>query len=112
MGGADAWNNTRYIRFDFRVGKTGELPAGRSHLWDKWEGRYRLEQETKDGKTQVVLFDAYKKTGDAYVDGVKLSAEEAAAARRKGAWGVHQRLLLACDAVEMARPRPEFEIDG
>ena len=30
-------------------------------------------------KTQVVLFNASQKTGDAYVDGVKMSAQEAAA---------------------------------
>ncbi|MBI1357550.1 MAG: hypothetical protein GC160_24685 [Acidobacteria bacterium] len=78
LGGVDAWNNTRFVRFDFKVGPSGDLPAGRAHLWDKWDGRYRLEQQTKEGKTQVVLFNAYNKTGDVYVDGVKLPAEEAA----------------------------------
>ena len=78
MGGLDAWNNTRYIRFDFKVGPSGELPAGRAHLWDKWEGRYRLEQTTAEGKTQVVLFNAYQKAGEVYEDGVKLPAEQAA----------------------------------
>ncbi len=77
MGGLEAWNNTRYIRFDFKVGPKGEIPAGRAHLWDKWEGRYRLEQQTEDGETQVTLFNAYNKTGAVYRDGVKLPDAEA-----------------------------------
>jgi len=77
MGGLDNWNNTRYIRFDFRVGPPGDLPPGRAHLWDKWEGRYRLEQTTEDGKTQVTLFNAYDKTGAVYVDGEKLPDADA-----------------------------------
>lgn len=77
MGGLEAWNNTRYIRFDFRVGPPNDLPAGRAHLWDKWEGRYRLEQQTEDGKTQVTLFNAYDKTGTVYIDGEPVPAAEA-----------------------------------
>ncbi len=77
MGGIENWNNTRYIRFDFAGGPKGDLPPGRAHLWDKWEGRYRLEQTTEDGKTQVTLFNAYDKTGAVYVDGEKLPDAEA-----------------------------------
>lgn len=77
MGGVENWNNTRYIRFDFAGGPKGDLPPGRAHLWDKWEGRYRLEQTTDDGKTQVTLFNAYDKTGAVYVDGQQLPAAEA-----------------------------------
>lgn len=76
MGGRDAWNNTRYVRFDFKVGQPDELPAGRSHLWDKWEGRYRLEQET-DGRSQVVLFNVDTKEGEVYLDNVQVTGDEA-----------------------------------
>ncbi len=36
MGGRQAWDNTRYISWNF-FGK-------RKHVWDKWEGNVRIEQ--------------------------------------------------------------------
>lgn len=78
MGGADAWNNTHFVRFDFRVGQNGEYRVDRAHLWDKWNGRYRLEQKTKEGKMQVVLFNVNDKKGSVYMDGAKLSDADAA----------------------------------
>lgn len=78
MGGADAWNNTPFVRFDFKVGQNGEYRVDRAHLWDKWNGRYRFEQKTKEGKIQVVLFNVNDKKGTVYVDGTKLSETDAA----------------------------------
>ena len=70
MGGQDAWNAARYLRFDFKVSIGGETKADRSHLWDKLTGRYRLEDKNK-----VVLMNLADKQGAAYVDGKKLEAE-------------------------------------
>lgn len=61
MGGQDAWNQARFVRYDFRVTAGGKTVADRAHLWDKATGRYRLESVGKDGARQVVLFN----TGDA-----------------------------------------------
>jgi hypothetical protein len=46
MGGLDAWNAARYIRFDFKVTIGGDVKVDRSHLWDKQTGRYRQDQKT------------------------------------------------------------------
>lgn len=80
MGGKKAWDDTRYIRFAFRVGSAGEWRVDRRHLWDKWDGRYRFENTTEDGKRLVVLFNVNTKQGNAFVDGNKSRDEETAKA--------------------------------
>jgi len=77
LGGQDAWNNTRFIRFAFRVGQNGEWQVDRRHLWDKWDGRYRFEQPLPEGKRQIVLFNVNTREGQVYVDGQQLDAEAA-----------------------------------
>ena len=88
MGGQDKWNSTRYVRFEFNVSSEGQARRGRAHLWDKWEGRYRVESQTKDGKEQVVLFNTNTKAGDVYLDGEKVEGDASADAL-KGAYGAY-----------------------
>ncbi len=76
MGGEDAWNNARYVRFDFIVTAGGEERVNRSHLWDKYSGRYRLEQDTAEGR-RIVLFNVNDKDGQVFLDGEKLPESEA-----------------------------------
>jgi hypothetical protein len=69
LGGKQAWDNTRYLHFTF---------AGRrSHWWDKWTGRYRVEGDTKDKQHYVVLENVNTKEGTAYLDGKKLEGDKA-----------------------------------
>jgi len=75
MGGQDAWNAARFVRFDFKVSIGGEIKVERSHLWDKQTGRYRLDQ-----KNRVVLMNMASKQGTVYVDGKKLEGADAATA--------------------------------
>jgi hypothetical protein len=79
MGGQEAWNAARFIRFDFKVSIGGETKAARSHLWDKQTGRYRLDQKM-DRKNRVVLMNLANKQGAAYLDGKKLEGPDAAKA--------------------------------
>ena len=72
MGGLDAWNAARFVRFDFKVTIGGETKADRSHLWDKQTGRYRLDQ-----KNRVVLMNMASKQGTVYEDGKKLEGPDA-----------------------------------
>jgi hypothetical protein len=69
LGGQQAWDNTHYIRFNF-VGR-------RTHWWDKWTGRHRLEGQTKEGQHYVVLENVNTKEGTAWLDGKKLEGEKA-----------------------------------
>jgi len=60
MGGQEAWNNTRYIRWSF-FGR-------RTHYWDKWSGNHRIESEGL-----VVLFNANTREGRAWQDGEEIT---------------------------------------
>lgn len=78
MGGEHAWKAAHFIRYDFKVTRGGKQVVNRSHLWDKWGGRYRLETKTKDGKSEVVLFtNVNDKQGGVYRDGAKLEGADA-----------------------------------
>jgi class 3 adenylate cyclase len=85
LGGAEAWNATRYLRFDFAVDSGGKTVASRAHTWDKSTGRYRLEAKTKPGPERprkegdpfVVLANVNTKDGSAYLKGRRLEGDEA-----------------------------------
>jgi hypothetical protein len=77
LGGADAWNNTRYLRFDFAVERDGKVAMSRAHTWDKHTGRYRLEGKTREGDPFLVLMNLNTKEGSAWSKGAKVEGEEA-----------------------------------
>ena len=83
MGGQDAWNQARFVRFDFRVNIEGKIVANRSHLWDKQTGRYRIEDKTKEGQSRIVLFNVGNQQGSAYVDEKRLDGQAAASALKE-----------------------------
>jgi len=72
LGGEEAWAATRYLVFEF---------AGRrSHWWDRYTGRHRVEGTTADGERFVVLHDVHDqgKAGRAWIDGQPVTGEGAA----------------------------------
>lgn len=80
MGGQDAWNKARFVRYDFKVDIGGKTVVDRSHLWDKQTGRYRIDDRDKQGRERVALFNAGTRQGEVYVAGKKLEGAAAAAA--------------------------------
>jgi hypothetical protein len=82
MGGKDAWKAAHFVRFDFKVKAGVKMEEDNAHLWDRKDGRYRIERmPNKDGQREVVLFSIAQyerdKQGSAYLDGRKLEAEAA-----------------------------------
>lgn len=78
-GGSDAWESTRFLRFDWIVEREGETAVRRSHAWDRWEGDYRLAYTRDDDSRVVALFslptlasDTLSPAGDVWVDGGRL----------------------------------------
>ena len=68
LGGKEAWDSTHYLRFTF---------AGRrTHHWDKWTGRHRVEGQTPEGKKYVVLENINTHQGEAWLDGKKVEGDE------------------------------------
>ncbi len=69
LGGKQAWDNTRFLHFTF---------AGRrTHWWDKWTGRHRVEGQNKEGQKYVVLENINTKEGTAYLNGQKAEGDKA-----------------------------------
>jgi hypothetical protein len=80
LGGKEAWDATHYLRFTF---------AGRrTHHWDKWSGRHRVEGQTPEGQKYVVLHNLNTREGEAWLDGKKAEGEAAKEwlDRAYGAW--------------------------
>ncbi len=69
MGGADGWARTRYLRFDWVVEREGKEVVAARHLWDRYDGRYRVEWTGRDGKKVDALFNVNTRTGRVWVNG-------------------------------------------
>ncbi|MGH9862952.1 MAG: hypothetical protein ACRD35_05955 [Candidatus Acidiferrales bacterium] len=76
MGGPGGWEQTRYLRFDWVVEREGKQVAYVKHLWDRYQGRYRVEWESKEGKKMAALFNVNTRTGHVWVNGQPASPEE------------------------------------
>jgi hypothetical protein len=90
QGGADAWEATRYLRFDWIVERGGETVANRSHAWDRYRGDYRLSYRQGDGSRVYALFELpslasgdAEPRGDVWVDGEALSGSARDSALRR-----------------------------
>lgn len=79
MGG-DAWDDVRFLRFDFF--------GFRTHHWDRHENLHRLEGTSREGESYVVVQDLDTREGQAWVDGERLTGDDAAAQLEQayGAW--------------------------
>jgi hypothetical protein len=74
LGGREAWERTRYLRFGFGMERDGTF-QGRRHVWDKWTGRYRVEGTTREGQPFVTLMNINTKEGRAWLGGKELAGE-------------------------------------
>ena len=70
MGGQDAWQGTRYVRFNFF--------GFRLHHWDRQTGDHRLEGESRSGDDYVILHNISNREGRAWVNGEEVSGEDLA----------------------------------
>lgn len=74
MGGQDAWEETRYLRFRWIVEREGQRVADRLHAWDRHEGRYRVEFD-REGARHVAIFDLDEIRTDAAIGKVPAEGE-------------------------------------
>ena len=69
LGGQDAWEKSRYFRFDFF--------GFRTHHWDRYTGRHRLEGKSREGVEYVVLHNVNTREGEVWLNGAKAEGEDA-----------------------------------
>jgi hypothetical protein len=80
LGGQQAWEQTRYLRFTFA--------GARTHYWDKQTGRHRLQFTDREGHEHLVLHNVKSREGRAWLDGEALTGEALSKALEDayGAW--------------------------
>lgn len=76
LGGPAGWERTRYLRFDWVVERDAKIVANVRHLWDRYEGRYRVEWESKEGNKIVALFNVNTRTGRVFLNGEPVRDED------------------------------------
>lgn len=65
LGGRLAWDQTRYIKWTHYTGRT--------HIWDKYTGDYRIDWTDDDGSHWVVISNTKTGNGKAWQDGIELN---------------------------------------
>ena len=86
MGGWQAYERTRYLRFGFVV-ERGDSRDEYQHVWDRWTSSYRVEGDRTIDDREVaglVLLNLEDRTGSAYIRGadggwVAVDADDTAA---------------------------------
>jgi hypothetical protein len=77
LGGEDAFEKCRYIRFTWTYEHEGEVKSTRSHVWDRFEGDYVLEfTDSKTSAEYKVYFNVNSKRGSAFKDGAAVPETE------------------------------------
>lgn len=78
MGGREDLDAQQVMVFRFTVMRGEEELSSWYHVWNRFDGRYRLEGKTQKGEPLRVLFDLDTKEGEVWVGDEQLPAEEAA----------------------------------
>lgn len=76
-GSRSAFDDTRYVAFNWVVEREGEVVANRAHGWDKYTGRYRFSFTDRNGAEHLAILD---------VDSVSVDAEMGKIPVDGGAW--------------------------
>ncbi len=75
--GGDAWDDVRYLRFDFAVESNGQRGPTRRHLWDLSSGDYRIEWPAGDDTTVTVMLNVDTRAGNVYLNDVPVEGDRA-----------------------------------
>ncbi len=104
MGGQEAWDATRFLRFDFF--------GFRLHHWDRHQGMHRLEGKTREGVAYVVVHSLDTREGKVWLDGKLQEGEEKAKwlEQAYGAW-VNDAYWLVMP-YKLLDPGVNLEYDG
>jgi hypothetical protein len=85
MGGNKAFAGLRTLKFDFVVERDGKEAARVHHVWDRWDGRYRIETINRESKHVLTIFNVQKQgEGRSFMDGKELTGDDLKKALEKG----------------------------
>ncbi|MGH7605773.1 MAG: hypothetical protein ACREME_00410, partial [Gemmatimonadales bacterium] len=97
LGGQQAWDDTRFLAFRWIVERDSQVVADRSHAWDRYDSRYRVEFERGEDQHVAIFSTSTLRedpemgkvpAGEAWVNGGALAgaARDSALARAYGAF--------------------------
>jgi len=70
MAPDQGWERARYLEFDWAIRRTPEDSlVVRSHRWDRYEGRARVQQTTAEGEVITVFLTEAPEEGEAWLNG-------------------------------------------
>ena len=69
LGGREAWDETKYVSFDFVASRNDTVVSRRSLAWDKATDRVHLAMKDTKGRSWQVWTDLAHKDGTVLVDG-------------------------------------------
>src|SRR5262245_45017036 len=85
MGGKKAFEALRTLKFDFVVERDGKEVSRIHHVWDRWDGRYRVDAINREGKHVVTLLNVQKPgQGRSWLEGKSLEGEDLRKALERG----------------------------
>ena len=85
MGGKQAFASLRTLKFDFVVERDGKEVTRVHHVWDRWDGRYRIEAVNREGRHVVTLFNVHRPgEGRSWSDGAELAGDDLNKALERG----------------------------
>lgn len=112
MGGQAGFDQVRLLQFQFAVSRGDTLRPGRSHWWDRFDGRYRVQARTRDGQDVLVLFNVQTRQGRAWVDGVEQTGEALKPWLERGyGWFINDTYWLLMPA-KLLDPGVLLAVDG
>jgi hypothetical protein len=75
IGGWEAWNQARYIAFDFVIERDGKEMRRTRHEWDRFSGDCRITGTNREGINYEVIMNQNSEEGTVLLDGEEASEE-------------------------------------
>ncbi len=79
IGGTEAWGQVKQIRWEVKYYQNGDFKAWFKHVWDRWNGRHRLEMvdtdsylkaeeagKPDDAQWVIAMYDLFDREGKGY----------------------------------------------
>lgn len=112
MGGRKALDEMRFLGFDFVVRQGAQTQTRRSHLWDRYEGRCRVEA-TVDDTPMIYLFNTNDLSSGTVFEGARGGGRPATPEeiQRAYAWHINDTYWLL-SATKLLDPGTNLRYDG
>ena len=112
LGGKDVFYQTRYVQFTFQLEREGKIASQREHLWDRFEGRSKLQWRDREKDTDyLTYFNTNTRKGTVYKNKIEITGSGATELLDKSyAWYINDSYWLLAPA-KLEDPGLNLSID-